>query len=545
MTTAASARLTEAYWPASSSVPPRLITTGQLLADAAADSPDQIALVEGIADERAARRWTFAELHDAALRTAGALADQFAPGTRLALWAPNRPEWQIVQYAAAYAGLVLVPLNPAFTSREVEYALRQSRAAGVVVDRDHRDGELGRIVDELPGLVVDDLTPGSRLWTGSRPAKLPDVAPTDPAMIQYTSGTTGAPKGALLSHAGLVNNAHVFAHRFAIEPGAVWLNMMPMFHIAGCQLNAMGAIWSRAPFVLATYAPELALRLIERERVAFFPAVPTMIIRMIEHPDFGYRDLSSLRFMMSGGTPVAPELVRRVESTLGVRYGMIFGQTESSGIVCQSHPHDAVADRTERVGQPVEGTEVRIADPDTGATRACGEIGEIRLRSPGVMLGYFDMPEASAAAITGDGWLCTGDLGTMDDRGYVQVTGRLKDMIISGGENVFPREIEDILQEHPGIAEAAVLGIPDPRWGEQVVACVRLIPGGPPDVDGWARFLRERLTGHKVPKRWFIVNNLPLTQSGKIQKFRLRDLALDNALTELPWTPAQDSPLNG
>jgi fatty-acyl-CoA synthase len=193
-----------------------------------------------------------------------------------------------------------------------------------------------------------------------------------------------------------------------------------------------------------------------------------------------------------------------------------------------------VADKTGTVGQPVNGTEVRIADPDTGATRACGQVGEIWLRGPGVMLGYFDMPEATAKAVTGGGWLRTGDLGTMDDRGYVQITGRLKDMIISGGENIFPREIEDALHAHPGVAEVAVLGLPDPRWGEQVVACVRPVPDRRPDADEWTRFLRARLAGHKVPKRWFTVDNLPLTPSGKIQKFRLRALVLDHALTELP-----------
>jgi fatty-acyl-CoA synthase len=533
----AGARLTESHWPATTGLPPRLITSVQLLAGAAADSPDRIALVEGIPDGHAARRWTFAELHSAAMAAAGPLLERFEPGQRLAIWAPNRPEWQILQYAAAYAGLVIVPMNPSATAAEATYYLGQSRAAGIVVDPDHHDGALRAIVGEIRAELPDlgsvlDLGAASPLWqTGAGPSQLPVVRPHDPAMIQYTSGTTGAPKGAVLSHAGLVNNAHAFAHRFGIEPGAVWLNMMPMFHIAGCQLDAMGAIWSRAPHVLAGYDPGLALHLIEREKVAFFPAVPTMLIRMLEHPDFARRDLSSLKFMMSGGTVVAPELVKRVESTLGVRYGMIFGQTESSGIVCQSHPHDTVADKTQRVGQPVDGTEVTIADPDTGATVPCGQVGEIRLRSPGVMLGYFDMPEATTAAITDDGWLRTGDLGTMDDRGYVQVTGRLKDMIISGGENIFPREIEDALHELPGIGDVAVLGMPDPTWGEQVVACVR--PTSTPDAGAWNRHLRTRLAAHKHPRRWYLVDAMPLTPSGKIQKFRLREQIAHGVLTEV------------
>jgi fatty-acyl-CoA synthase len=539
MTIRSETKLTESYWPAEESVPQRYITSGQLLADAAADSPNALALIEGIGDAGRARRWTFAELHDAALDTAAALIELFAPGAHLAVWAPNRPEWMILQYGAAFAGLTLVTMNPGYTQAEAAYVLGQSKAEGVVLDRDHRGGDLAAIVEklrpDLPALrEVLDLAPDSPLWAKrtSEPA-LPDVAPEDPAMIQYTSGTTGAPKGALLTHGGLVNNAHVFADRFGIERGAVWLNPMPMFHIAGCQLDAMGAIWSRAPHVLMSWEPGLALELVERERVAFLPGVPTMLIGMLEHPDFQTRDLSSLKFMMSGGTPVAPELVRRVEASFGVRYGMIFGQTETSGIVGQSRPDDAGEDKTERVGQPVTGTEVKIADPETGHVLPCDTIGEICVRGAGAMLGYFEMPEATAAAIDADRWLHTGDLGTMDNCGYLQVTGRLKDMIISGGENIYPRQIEDVLHTHPGVGDAAVLGTPHDYWGEQVVACIRPAAGTTPDPARWRNLLRKNLAGQKVPKRWFLVDAMPLTPSGKIQKFRLRDQIENGTLTEV------------
>ena len=280
----------------------------------------------------------------------------------------------------------------------------------------------------------------------------------------------------------------------------------------------LGALCRRATHVLPAFEPRLALQLIEEERGTFLPAVPTMLMAMLEHPDFATFDLSSLEVVMSGGASIPPELVLRVESHMGAKFGAVFGQTETCGVICISHPSDSTPDKTLRVGQPLEQSEVKIVAAGSDIAVPCGEVGEICVRGFGVMVGYFDSAEQTAQAITTDGWLHTGDLGTMDDRGYLAVTGRLKEMIIRGGENIFPREIEDRLHEHPDVADAAVVGVPDARWGEEAVAFVRPAAGASPAPLELEAFLRERLAGHKVPRRWVMLDELPITLSGKVQK---------------------------
>ncbi|GAA5151150.1 AMP-binding protein [Pseudonocardia eucalypti] len=531
-------RLTRSLWPADTSVPVAETTVGELLRDTAARAPDELALVAGVGDPAARRRWTYAELVADADAVAGVLLEHLEPGERLGVWAPNVPEWQVVQFGAALAGITVVSLNPAYTEVEASYALGQSRCAAVVAAGDVRGRDFRRLVasvrGDLPALRhILDFEPGSELWAGVPGGARPEVTPASPAMIQYTSGTTGFPKGAILAHRGMVNNARLFARRFGIAAGSVWLNPLPMFHVGGCGFGALGAMWNRSAHVVTGFEPGLSLELIEAERAAFFPGVPTMLIAMMEHPRFPDTDLSSLEVVMSGGTTVPPELVGRVEKEFGARFGAIFGQTEMGGVMCQSLPGDSLADKSARVGRPLERTEMKVVSPVSGEVVPCGEVGEFHVRGIGQFSGYFDRPEDTAKALDADGWFRTGDLGTMDDRGYVAVTGRLKDMIIRGGENIYPREIEDLLHTVPGIAEAAVVGMPDEYWGEQVAAVVRPAPGVEPDPAAWRAAVRERLSGQKAPRRWFLTDAMPLTAGGKVRKFRLVELIGEGALSEV------------
>ena len=430
---------------------------------------------------------------------------------------------------AALAGITVVTVNPAYTALELGYVLGHSRCSGIVMVPAYRGVDLFGVLDVARSVApVPALREVLELTTW-RPTPtddghgLPAVAPNSAAMIQYTSGTTGFPKGAMLSHHGMVNNAMLFGRRFQLAPGSTWVNPLPMFHVGGCAFSALGALCRRATHVLLAFEPRLALQLIEEERGTFLPAVPTMLMAMLEHPDFATFDLSSLEVVMSGGASIPPELVQRVESHMGAKFGAVFGQTETCGVICISHPSDSTPDKTLRVGQPLEQSEVKIVAAGSDIPVPCGEVGEICVRGFGVMLGYFDAAEQTAQTVTSDGWLHTGDLGTMEDRGYLAVTGRLKEMIIRGGENIFPREIEDRLHDHPDVADVAVVGIADARWGEQAVAFVRPSAGASPDPLELEAFLRERLAGHKVPRRWVMLDELPLTLSGKVQKFRLRE----------------------
>ena len=346
--------------------------------------------------------------------------------------------------------------------------------------------------------------------------------PGDAAQIQYTSGTTGSPKGALLHHRGLTNNARFFAHLSGLGSGDVYGHAMPFFHTAGCVLATLGSIQAQATHAfLPAFEPGRMLELLERERATLMLGVPTMLIAMLEHPEFGKRDLSSVRTAASGGASVPPEVVRSIESRLGASFCIVYGQTEASPLITQTRPDDTPEDKACTVGQPFPQTEVKIADPTTAEPVPVGAVGELCARGYLVMNEYFDKPEATASAIDADGWLHTGDLGTMDERGYCRITGRLKDMVIRGGENMFPAEIEAVLIEHPAVIEAAVIGVPDHRMGEELAAFVR-VSGEPPDVEQLRAHVRGRLAAPKAPRYWVFLEEFPLTGSGKIQKFVLR-----------------------
>jgi fatty-acyl-CoA synthase len=518
------------YWPADTSEPVLETTVGGILRAAAAAGPQMLAMVAGVPDSGLRGRWTYAELLAEAERAARALTTRFAPGERVAVWAPNLPEWVILEYAAGLAGLVLVTVNPALRPAELAFVLNQSGAAGIFLVPEFRSPMaqlLAEVRPDVPALreVVLFTEWADFLDTAPAQAALPEVRADDIAQIQYTSGTTGFPKGAELHHRGLTNNARFFAERIGVQPGEVYMNPMPLFHTAGCAMGVLGVAQSLAVHVpVLAFDPALVLELIEAERAAVFGGVPTMMIAMLGHPDFERRDLSSLRAAVSGGAPVPAELVRQVEGRLGVRFSIVFGTTECSPLLTQVKLDDSARDRAETLGSPLPQTEIKIADVATGAPVPVGQAGELCARGYMVMRGYHDAPEGTAAAIDAEGWYHTGDLASLDIRGYLRIEGRIKDMIIRGGENIYPREIEDVLFAHPAIAEAVVIGVPDQEWGEVVAAYVRPVPGQPaPAPEELRAHCRERLAPYKTPRHWVFVDAFPMTASGKIQKFKLRE----------------------
>ncbi len=505
-----------------------------------AEVPDRDALVAGVADPAQRRRWTYRELAAEAGQAARALLTRYEPGQHVAVWSVNRPEWVVLQLGAALAGLVLVTVNPALRRGELAYVLRQSRAAGVFYSEEQLGQSGSDIIaglrGELPGLreavgfggweefLAGAAQPGAVPSGAASPgAALPEVRPGDTAQIQYTSGTTGDPKGCMLHHHGAIHSARGAAAHCGMPDGGVYVNPMPLFHVGSCVHGVLGALALRGTHVLMPgFSPALLLELIEAERASMTLVVPTMLSMLVEHPDAATRDLSSLSSFLIGGSACSAALSRRTTEVTGTPVVIGFGQTEAFGVVTQTLLTDSMEDQTTTIGQPVADMEGRIADLVTNETVPVGTQGEICVRGPQTMTGYYDMPEATAAAIDAEGWLHTGDLGEMDARGYLKVTGRLKDMIIRGGENVYPREIEEVIADHPAVAGIQVIGIDDDTWGEQVGAVVVLRPGqeaGPAEIFGWAR---DRLAPYKRPRKWYVVDEFPMTASGKVQKFVLR-----------------------
>ena len=510
---------------------PEDLTLGDLLRKIAAEVPNKKALT--LLREKASgeqRSWTYAQWLEAAEAVARQLLEKFKPGEHITIWASNRPEWLFVQFGAALAGLVVVAISPASRSHELRYVLQQSDSVGVIYGKRMGAVDGTALLDSLrPELPLLRETIAFEDWTdlGQRPAQprpLPIVMPRQPAMIQYTSGTTGKPKGAMISHHSLVNATKTVETSFELERGSVWLNTVPLYTTSGCVFATLTSMWNRGTQVLLShFDAELVFRGIEEERANWIPLVPTMAVAVLDHPSRPTRDLSSLQVVVAGGSPVAPELVKRIEHELGVDFVMVFGQTESSAAVCLTTRKDTLEHRTSTIGYPLGGVELRICDPETGRTLQYGETGEICIRGALTLLSYYNMPEASVKAIDADGWLHSGDLGTLAEDGYPKITGRLKDMIIRGGSNIYPREIEDVLSEHPGIAESAVFGIPDATYGEVVVAAIRSKPGALLDQAGLTSFRGERVARYKLPSHVWFIDQFPLTPSGKVQKFVLRE----------------------
>jgi fatty-acyl-CoA synthase len=522
--------LTTSHWIPDGSGAPLLggATVGGRLRDVADQVPDRVALVEGLPTPDR-RQWTYAELFADAERCARWLLQRFEAGEHVAVWAHNLPEWIILEYGAALAGLALVTVNPSLQPAEAKYILGQSRSAGLFLVPEVRGNPLMAHIEairaELPELRhVFRLDQLDALTADPPAGTLPTVDADDPAQIQYTSGTTGFPKGVMLRHGSIVNNARLWVDRLGIPDGEGTVMAMPLFHTGGCVMGVLGALDRRAKLVLMPmFEPGMFLQLIELERPWYVGGVPTMLIAAMEHPDMSRRDLSSWKSAVSGGSQVPEALVRRVEHALGVDFTIIYGQTECSPVLTNGLPSDTPEDKGLTVGKPLPHTEIRIVDPVSLQTVPIGTSGELWARGYFTMLRYFDMPEATANTLTADGWVRTGDLAVMDERGYCRIVGRLKDMIIRGGENLFPAEIEEVLYRHPSVAEAAVVGLPDDRWGEVVGAFIRpRDPEAPPTVAELHSHLRACLSPQKTPTKWYAVDSYPLTGSGKIQKFAIR-----------------------
>lgn len=525
--------LTESYWPASRDSELYPATCGSVLRASAARWPDKVALVDPGEEGRPVRRWTYTELLAEAEKVADLLAARFPKGTHVAIYAANCPEWVFVQFGVALAGMVLVTVNPACNIAELAYILRQSRSRAVFHQQSWRGNDMGAVVDEAAArerleiaLKVNLDDPAALFAPNASPTPLPDVAPADPAMIQYTSGTTGYPKGVLLSHHQIANTSRIMAEVKELDESTINLSVAPLFHTGGCVGGVLGAVQIGSTLILLrSFEPDFMLDLIEAEKVTYTFAVPTMLIALLQAQRQRPRDLSSLSMVFSGGATVPVSVVQDTEREFGVRLIIGYGLTESSPAITHTRPGDNARDISETIGQPIPLVEVKIVDPETGAIQPIGVSGELCCRGFNVMMGYYDMPEATAAAIDPEGWLHSGDLCEMDERGYCRITGRLKDMIIRGGENIYPREIEEVLIAHPEVASVAVFGIADEYWGEQVGCAFVPEAGKAPSAATLAEHCGKSLARHKIPKIWFSMADLPLTPSGKIQKFRLGEMA--------------------
>ncbi|MCW2756892.1 MAG: AMP-dependent synthetase, partial [Nocardioidaceae bacterium] len=465
--------LTVSHWPAEAGEV-RDVTVCELLRHAAATVPDRLALVDCVEDPARRKEWTYAEFVADAERTARALLGRFERGDRIAIWAPNSAEWIVLQQGVAMAGMVLVALNPAYRAREMEFVVEQSGAVAMFCVESYRGFDMlelaTKVQQKLPTLheVISFDDWDAFLDSGDPATELPEVGPYDMIQVQYTSGTTGFPKGAMLHHMGLCNEATFVAERAGMSDGGVYVNAMPMYHIGGGAVTSFGAWAKRGTFViLPGFDPSTVLEAFETYAGTHTLVVPTMLIAMLDHPDLLTRDLSSLQTILSGAASVPASLVRRTIKTLDCQFTILFGQTETHGVVSQTRVTDTPEDQADTVGQPLPQLEMKIADMDTGDPVPLDEQGEICVRGYQTMRGYYEMPRETAATIDPDGWLHMGDIGSMDARGFLKVTGRVKDMIIRGGMNLYPAEIEAALQDHPAIETAAVIGIPDDRWGEQ------------------------------------------------------------------------------
>lgn len=521
-------QLTESYFPAQADTPYREMTIAELLREQAEARGDQLALQELLEDAGIGRTWTYAELLNDCEKLARALASRHEEGARIAIWAANCPEWVLMQYGAILAGLSVVTVNPAYIAKEVEYALAQSGAVGIYHSVDVRGRVLGPVAEEACAAIDRpiqryEITDLDALFAGHENGELGETTADHIMQIQYTSGTTGNPKGVQLTQGGVLQNNADTCRRWGVEPGDTLFTVTPLFHAGGSAFMfgslAAGSVFTSVPY----FDPALVINGIANTKPRFAGGVPTMLVMMLEEVNRGGQDVSSVDRLMCGAAMVAPELSRGAREVFGAPVLVVYGQTEAAPVITLSWPDDSEKDLTQTIGQPLPHMDVAILNTTDNSVCAIGEQGEICVRGYNVMHGYNDNPEATAEAIDEEGWLHSGDLGTMDERGFLKITGRVKEMIIKGGENLFPAEIENAMLEHPMVAEVAVAGVADDKYGELVACFMRAPEGEKPDETELRAFIRERLSPQKTPSYWVWVTEWPMTGSGKIRKFALAE----------------------
>jgi fatty-acyl-CoA synthase len=488
-------------------------------------------------------RATYRQLWDATTEVAlGLLAFGVQKGDRVGIWAPNRFEWVLAQYATARIGAVLVNLNPAYRTSELEYALRQSGVSVILLARSFRGADYREMLEEvrprLPelrlALVLDDdwsmlLASASRASARSLADREASLEFDDPINIQYTSGTTGFPKGATLSHHNVLNNGYFVGETLRLTPLDRVCIPVPFYHCFGMVLGNMACTTHGAAMVIPGEAwdPLLVLETVAAERCTALHGVPTMFIGELGHPRFAEFDLSSLRTGIMAGSPCPVEVMKSVTARMNLREVTIcYGMTETSPVSTQSALEDPLDKRVSTVGRVHPHVEVKIVDPATGAVVPRGATGELCTRGYSVMLGYWNDEAATRAAIDAAGWMHTGDLAVMDAEGYVNIVGRIKDMIIRGGENIYPREIEEFLHGHPAVSEVQVVGVPSAKYGEEVMAWVKLREGSSAAQEELVAYCTGRISSFKIPRYWKLVDGFPMTVTGKVQKFRMREAAI-------------------
>jgi len=487
-------------------------------------------------------RMSYAEFDAAVDRVAsGLIAAGLQKGDRVGMWSPNCAEWVIVQFATAKAGVILVNINPAYRTHEVEYALRQSGVKLLVSARAFKTSDYRAMIDEVRGglptlqavVYLDSpewaelaATPVDADALRSRQA---DLAFDDPINIQYTSGTTGFPKGATLSHHNILNNGYFVAELCDFTEADRVCLPVPFYHCFGMVMGNLGAVTHGACIVIPApgFDPGATLAAVAAERCTALYGVPTMFIAELGHEDFATFDLTSLRTGIMAGSPCPVEVMKRVQRDMHMTdVGICYGMTETSPVSTQTRSDDSLERRVSTVGRPGPHIEVKIIDADTGLVVPRGETGEFCTRGYSVMLGYWDEPEKTAEAIDAARWMHTGDLATMDDDGYCNIVGRIKDMVIRGGENVYPREIEEFLYTHEDVSDVSVVGVPDERYGEELCAFVVTRRGASLTEDAVREYCRSRLAHYKVPRYVVFTDGFPMTVTGKVQKFKMREDAI-------------------
>jgi len=487
-------------------------------------------------------RMTYAELDAAVDRLATGLLDRgIEHGDRVGIWAPNCVEWVLVQYATAKVGAILVNVNPAYRTHELAYALRQSGVRLLVSAPAFRTSDYVAMVAEVAGdlpALEETVFLESDAWRAlaATPADRDRIAARmaglsfdDPINIQYTSGTTGFPKGATLSHHNILNNGFFVGELLGYTEADRICIPVPFYHCFGMVMGNLAATSHGACMVIPApaFEPAATLEAVAHERCTSLYGVPTMFIAELGDPSFAEHDLSSLRTGIMAGSPCPVEVMRRVVSEMHMgEVAICYGMTETSPVSTQTRADDPLELRVSTVGRPGPHIEVKIVDADTGLTVERGQPGELCTRGYSVMLGYWEQPDKTAEAIDAAGWMHTGDLATMDAAGYCNIVGRIKDMVIRGGENVYPREIEEFLYTHEDIADVQVVGVPDERFGEELCAWVQRRSGAELTEDDVREFCRGRLAHFKIPRYVMFVDEFPMTVTGKIQKFRMREEAI-------------------